>query len=225
MTDVHITEFGGVTVDPRLSLSAGQVFRMVQTTKYNSVIACLNVFYFATDTSGNSASSLVADWAANIVPTWKNQVTNAISFIDVTAQELYPTSGPMLTAALSGTGAIVSLPVPVVCAGVLTWRTSYLGRSRRGRSFIAGLEYAAPATSNGYQWISTGITRLNNLGNAILTRYQLGGNPVGFYLIVWSRKLYTANPTAWPSAAAMVTRFSSQPYIATMGTRRYGRGM
>lgn len=205
--------------------TAGIVWRLTQNTKYNGVISCLNTFWFAEDTGTATATGLLNDWNTYVVPTWKANVTNAMTFGSIEAYQVLPTESVLYSIALTGSGGIISLPAPCNSAGVVTWRTTGFGRNRRGRSFIAGLEYAAPSTSNGYQWIGTGVTRLNNIANAIYSRFRLGGNPAGIYMCVFSRKLYTDDPASWPNAVALMTGYTVQPYIATMGTRRYGRGM
>lgn len=217
--------WGGQAVAAPALTSAGQVFRLVQTQVTSTGVTIMNAFHFATDTTGNLASTLANDWALNAVPAWKAMVTNAMTFQTVAVQQTHPTESPVASVTLSGAGSVVSATFPFVCAGVVTWRTTLLGRAHRGRTYICGNEFQVPGTTNGSVFQGTGITRMNTFANAILTRYTLGGNPSGYYLVVWSRKTYNDDPTNWWNAATMVNRYSVQPYVATMGSRRWGRGM
>lgn len=209
------------------AVTFNECYQLVQSTSFGSTIACLNVFHFGTESVGNSANSLVVDWRDNIVPTWKTAVSADIAFKEVYAQQFMPSESAVASVTLSGTGVSGAFPAPAVCAGVITWRTQFLGRRHRGRSYVAGLPYAYGGTSDGMKWMGNGVTFLGNIANAILTRYTLGGNPYGFQLMVWSKITYDqlVNTADWRQAATMVTRYTVQPYIATMGSRRFGRGM
>lgn len=211
---------------PQAFLGA-ELFRLVQVQKFANTITCMNTFYFARESTGGSALGLATDWAVNIVPTWKTNISATMTFIEVDAQLVLPAEDAVAAVGLSGAGSIASTMAPVVCAGIITWRSAYIGRRRRGRTYLAGLNYsAATEYGTGYTWGSTAQTRIGNIASAILTRYTLGGNPNAFQLVCYSRADKAANPpSTWMNAIVPITRYSVQPYIATMGSRRSGRGM
>jgi hypothetical protein len=212
-----------------LPIAAEEVYRLIQITRYNNVLAVMNTFHFGLEASGfSNANVLCTDWRDNIVPTWKANVGGRIWFVELITQRIAPDDGPLVSVLLTGTGALgTSSNLPSIAAGLITWRTQLTGRSRRGRSYIAGLPYdTSVAISDGVTWGTTSQTRLGNIANVILSRYTLGANPGGFFLCVWSRLLGGANVPRDPFAgAALVNRFTVQPYIGSMGTRRGFRGV
>lgn len=205
---------------------SAEVYRLVQTTRFAATITCMNEFHFGREAAGGSANALAIDWRDFAVPLWKPMVFNTITFVEVSVQMIAPTEGDIVRVVLSGPGtATGSTPAPCNSAGCITWRSQLAGRSRRGRSFIAGLEYGA-GSSNYMTWNATRIGTMSTFATGLTTRYSLGGNPGAFFMVVWSRKLGGATPPRNPAAgAAMISGFTPQPYICTMGTRRSGRGM
>lgn len=224
---MEVVTFGAGVVPRADPITFNEVFRLVQVQRFSALVVCMNTFHFGRESTGGSESSLVVDWRDNIVPTWKSQVTNAMTFDEVNAQRIMPTPSAVAGVALSGTGSVGMVQAPCPTAGVITWRTQLIGRNRRGRTYVPGLGYQiASQVGNGVTWGTANIACLTAIGNAILTRYTLGGNPYGFQLIVWSRKIgFAGGGTDWRTGAAMVTRFTSQSYIATMGSRRGSRGI
>lgn len=168
------------------------------------------------------APELAQDFATNIIPTWKNILSNHISFQSVVARSLMPNTGEMATVSLTGTGAAGVGCYPVVCAGVITWRSALAGRRYRGRMYLAGLVYTDGADaifSAGNQ------NNMATLANAIKTRYVTNAAANKWQLGVWSRKnAALAGQPGVPDPFQPVTQFTVQPYIATMGSRRSGRG-
>jgi len=207
--------------------TAAEVYRLVQTMRYASAITVQNVFHFGLAVAGGTSGALVNDWNTNVIPYWKAHIWSGISFVEVNAQMIAPTEQDVSRIPLTGVGtSSFTIGAPAPTAAVWTWRTQLTGRSRRGRTYLAGWGYDNSSWSNGYVWTANSITQLGAFADTIRLRYQLGGNPSGFYLGVWSPKLGGKNLPRDPAAGlAMVTGVTVQPYVATMGTRRYGRGV
>jgi hypothetical protein len=203
-----------------------EVYRLVVVQKYGTLVTCMNAFHFGSTTVGGSANTLAVDFRDYILPTWKANVANSMTFNEVYAYQIAPFGGPVASALASGTGTVVEYGAPVVIAGVITWRTPGIGRSSRGRTFIAGMTLSSGTTSDGVNWNASGQARLGNIANAILTRYNLSGSPPAMNLVVYSRKWATGGtPGASLTAAYNVNRYTIPPYMATMGSRRGGRGI
>lgn len=218
----------GASLAPRAApVVFAEIFRLVMVQKFVGTITCMNTFYFGTEGTGSSANTLVSDWATNIVPTWKANIINFMTFEQVYAQKVMPTQEAIASVTLSGSGSgSGGFGLPSVACGILTWRTQLSGRRRRGRTYIAGMGYDSSLSANGITWTATGISKLTNIGTAILNRYTQGANPGGFVLIVWSRTQQASVPAAeWQTAASQVMRYTAQSYIGSMGTRRGSRGI
>jgi hypothetical protein len=206
---------------------SNEVYRLVQVVRFSNAVTCMNSFYFGKETTGGSSAGLVADWNTNIVPTWRNNVCQQVSFNQCYAQQVMPVQDAVAAVTQSLIGNIsVAPPLPAVAAGIITWRSQGIGRSRRGRSYIAGIRWDSFTSSDYINWNANGVSYLAGIAGAILTRYTLGGNPGGYFLVVWSRKLASSPPGGdWRNAASMVTRYTVQSYVGSMGTRRGARGI
>src|SRR5262252_125693 len=106
-----------------LPVTPQQLLRLVQVQRFGTQMLCMNTFYMGTEDGLATGGNLAADWAANIVPTWKNNVTGAMNWVDVYAQQILPTVDAVISATVSGTGAISSFTAPSATAGIITWRT------------------------------------------------------------------------------------------------------
>jgi len=215
---------GGVS--PTL-VTPGELYRLTQVQSFNNLMTVINQFHLGRDGSGGTPGALCNDWVNNVVTTWKNNVTQYAIWSQVYVQMILPYESGIYALPLTGGGTVpFGNPLPPNAAGIITWRTELAGRRRRGRTYVAGCQWNTNQTTNFATWNSGGIAALTNIANAIFTRYQLGGNPGGYYLVVWSRREWADLPAAdWPQAAAYVNRYSVQPYVGTMGSRRAGRGI
>ena len=206
---------------------AAEVFRLVMTQRYGTGPLVQNVFHVGNESTGTSVTAIATDFRDNVITPLKPNFTGAINYLECSCQRIAPTESEIVRLALTGTGTNpAGLALPTVACGITTWRTQLTGRSRRGRTYWSGLPYDFSGTSDGFGWLTPGLTRLNNISNFVLTHWTLGGNPQGSFMVIWSRKLGGATPPRNPTTgAAMVTTFTSQRYIASMGTRRLGHGL
>lgn len=206
---------------------AAEVYRLVQTGNYGGVTLVQNVFHFGREQPGGSPSTLVNDWHANIVTQLMPYFHPIYEATEVRAQRIAPDESDI--SRISGVtkgGNFNFNALPAVAAGIVTWRTQLAGRSRRGRTYWAGLPYDTGNISDGSAWKSDGIVRLENIANLIRNRYTLGGNPGAFYLGVWSPTLGGKLPPRDPAKGlTMVVGFTAQEYICSMGSRRLGHGL
>lgn len=175
------------------------------------------------DVDGAGTALLLAnDFAANIIPTWRGIIGNAVTFQNVTVSALSPATGELATNTINLAGSVGAEVDPVVCAGVITWRTARAGRRYRGRIYIAGLQHSGDqlATYN-----VTNVGRMQTLAAAIILRYVTNAVATKWQAGVWSRK--NASLVGTPGAIdpfQPMTTFTVQSYVATMGSRRFGRG-
>jgi len=85
---------------------------------------------FDTDFVTNLDAALAADYKA--------VMTNEATYRGVSVQRIVPgpKTVPVFTLANTGTGSMVSDPLPKQCAGVISWKTSFSGHKYRGRTYI-----------------------------------------------------------------------------------------
>lgn len=211
------------TVTPHAT-APGDIYELVislQETQNNTFT--LQVFHFRALTSGLTATSLIADWRANIETTHRVCVCTGVNIVRYVAFNLIPfqTDWAEQRVSLPGTGA--STLAPPLVAWVTTWRTALPGRRYRGRTYWGGM------SSTGFlggRLNSNGLTgAFFNLPNAILTRYGATGVSTDTRIGVWSRVNGGQSPPHSPAGFTQITSFTVQLNIASMGTRRIGRGM
>jgi hypothetical protein len=208
-------------------IHAAEVYRLVQSGRYGGDILIQNAWHFGRENPGGTPGELMNDWNTNIVGPLADQLHQVMTLTDVQVQRIAPDESEIER--ISGSRACQATgyaALPSVAAGVITWRTQLPGRSRRGRSYIAGLPYDLITIADGAVWNTPGINRLTAIANLIRSRYMLGGNPGAYMLGVWSTKLGGKPPTADAATGwVMVTGFTAQAYICSMRSRRFGAGL
>ena len=97
------------------------------------------------------------------------------------------------------------------------------GRRYRGRTYWAMMSMAA---CNGGRLNGSATTgTFWNLANAINTRYGATGTSTDTRIGVWSRMNGGQTAPHNPAGFTQITGFQVQLNLASMGTRRIGRGM
>lgn len=215
-------------------MAIDQVIRLVVDCTYSGAVRCQSVFNFATEAIGPGidASDIANDFATNIVlGPWRANMNGAFMFNSVFAQSLYPDGSQAATVGLGGVLGTKAATFsahenyPVVCAGITTWRTAFAGRRNRGRTYWAGLVAGASAW-DGINLAPNARTSLDTIAAAIKTRYITGaGLHNGWKLVLRSTSRTGINPPIDLSGIVPIQDYSIPNYIATMGSRRGGRGI
>lgn len=210
-----------------------EVVRLVVDTTYNAAVRCQSALTFATEAVGPGidAHDIAADFAAQLAAIeWRTNVVTWMQFNTIFAQSLYPFGSDVATVGLgfAGTRSVgVFGAMPVVCAGIVTWRTAFAGRRNRGRTYFAGLAYDPRFQPNDGVNLGTDTRgSLNTIAAAIKTRYIDGaGLHNGWKLVLRSTSRTGLNPPIDLAGIVPVVDYSIPNYIATMGSRRGGRGI
>lgn len=214
-------------------MAIDQVIRIVVDTTYSGAVRCQSVFNFATEQIGPGidAADIANDFATNFVlSTWRANIGSVLSFNNLFAQSLYPDGSQGVTVGLGGVGgtkaAVFSANeiMPVVCAGITTWRTAFAGRRNRGRTYWTAL--VAGNSFDGVNLSSGRRTDLTTIANALKARYITGaGLHNGWKLMLRSTSRTGVNPPIDLTGMIPIQDYSIPNYIATMGSRRGGRGI
>jgi len=168
-----------------------------------------------TDTAADIATALHT-WRSN----YKQALPSDYTLVQIAVQALTPF--PLLTevavVAEAGTAAAGSNSQ---LAGIITWRTPLAGGSYRGRSFfVPAFDWLGTA---GNILSTTGVTRLTNLGNAVLTDLVDGGTR-HCAMGVYSRKIGGGGPVYNTTGWSQVTSMSVTGVLGAQRRRRAGRG-
>lgn len=109
-------------------------------------------------------------WVYEKITLWANQEWHTIGVIGTTQE---PHNGPLVELGpLAGGGAQVDDSLPSHNAGVLAVRTGTGGRRYHGRVYFAGVSKNLCAAG---RLIGGSLTQLQDIGDALLTRYGAGG--------------------------------------------------
>jgi hypothetical protein len=115
--------------------------------------------------------------------------------------------------------------VPSTDAIDVSWRTPYTGKSHRGRSYMSGIPEANQLSS---QIIGVTLVAAQNYAQAVIDNfgYPNGTNQRRF--VIFSRKTGFVKPSTYTGGAdntTPVNRYIVDPVVATMRSRRVGRGV
>lgn len=205
-------------------MAAGDVYRVSQQYIFFSQIVCFNTFHVE-DVSGSVGSAGIAsDWNTNIVPTFKANLSAMLGFTQLRVERIAPNGGDMTIINLSGQGsASAAFYWPSVACAIITWRTALTGRRGRGRTYLPGMA-CTNVNADLVTLTATTTTRVGNMATAIMNRYGPSGAATP-RLGVFSRLNSGGTPPFSTAGFNRVVSYTVQPYIGSMGSRRYGRGM
>lgn len=208
-------------------VAAGDVYELViQCEDSTLAVQCLNVLHFRQrGATVLTAINLIADWRTNCETQYRALMSSGMAIKRYACRSMIPYNTDFyetfLTPTLPGTRG-VRLSPPLV-AYVITWRTGAPGRRKRGRTYIPGVDNDQQAAG---LLPSSFLTSYGNpFGNQVLARYGPTGLSAAAELGVWSRLNGNEDPPHDPAGFTPVTSFTFQPRLASMGTRRHGRGM
>lgn len=193
-------------------------------------------FHFQTNSTGNVNNSyrvelqdLMANFVTNIVP--KVQLFASQEWIGKTVLgiTLIPKAEVFIeTRLMNGTGGQSDDSLPSFCAGLLSLRTGFGGRSRIGRLFLPGVSENLSSTS---RLEGSYLTLLANVGAALTSTFGANGAYPWNRYGVFSRKLGATRvllpiPRIDYSHAgfAIVQSTVARPEIATQRRRKLARG-
>lgn len=216
-----------------MAITPQYVWRVVVRGTYQSTCQINHAFTLFQEVGAPSASpaSIVVDVRDNwmnlsaVKVNWSPQLVWQV----ISCQQLAPdptTDMASISVNIPGTGATANhYPHPAVCAVVTTWRTERPGRRGRGRTYWCGVHTLNTELGNVSLWASSVVAKADTLASNLFNHYTLGSNSMALQLGVWSRVL-AGDGTPVPSVAvARVTSRTTQQYICTMGSRRYGHGI
>lgn len=126
-------------------------------------------------------------------------------------------------------GAQNERSLPSYCAALISWSSGFGGRSRRGRSYIAGI----PQTFETESLLSpAGYTAVENLARAFLQRWGPDGTSHSHQICIYSPKLGDITDPAYPgipiqtfAGISPITTAYIRTVLGTQRKRKLGRGV
>jgi hypothetical protein len=207
-------------------VAVGDIYELaVNWTEATQGTQCINVFHFRQKAGFLSAINLIGEFQAGIQTQYRALVTSGLAISRYSCRSLIPYNTDFYetfpSPTLAGTGG--TTPVPPVCAGIITWRTGQPGRRKRGRTYIAGISQTQH--TGGRLSASFITTWMNAFGNQALSLWAAGGSSATTEIGVWSRLNAGPSPPFDPAGFQVITAFTAQPAMGSMGSRRFGRGI
>lgn len=173
---------------------------------------CVNVFHMQSDVGWTES---LLDGLCSVLNTWwdswiKPSQSANVEFVRSTARDVSTADGLIvINTDLAGTNATqIEASHPGQVAAVITWRTGQAGRSKRGRSYIAGIPFnESTGDTLSEAWQSALLTAAGEL----ITACQDGDYP----LVVAS---YQSNKA--PRTAALLTPITVGTVDRRLDTQR-----
>lgn len=207
-------------------VAVGDVYELAVTwTESTQGTQCVNVFHFRQKAGFLSAINLIGEFTTGVETQYRAMITSGMAISKYSCRSLIPHNTDFYETFPSptrpGTGG--TIPCPPVAAAIITWRTGLPGRRKRGRTYLAGINVNQ---QTGGRLAATFITNFMNVfADRCLSLWGPGGSSATTEMGVWSRLNAGENPPFSPAGFQVITAFTSQPAMGSMGTRRFGRGI
>lgn len=161
--------------------------------------------------------TLISHFNLFVMPHIKGLQSQEVVHRSLIASALIPADGPIVETILeTSQGDQASASLPSYCSAILTLRSGFGGKSNRGRTYVAGI-------SEGFQSASRldgdTLTRLQNLGNQLLSSFGLAAGINPFVYVIYSRKLGVDGSGTWTKNGIRVVRQTIARSV--MGTTRH----
>lgn len=209
-----------------MPFSAGDHIRVIlrQTYLTQQVINVLH--YEMVDTGTLSAAAAAQAWWDDVKAAWRGATTTSIQFDRV---DVYDNDNPL--------GEFGSYPIPSAERGGTYGTNDFSPNIAAGFKLAVGNRTTKPGAlrvagmrsdgiDDGGNWLSSQVTVLNALGNAIEAFRPGAAGTIGGVLVVYGAPhgpstRYPARETAVYNPVLDVVL---APYMTTQNTRKYGRG-
>lgn len=179
-------------------------------------------------TSTNLEPSLIDSWQAACRTTFRGLFGTADSPCQLyRAQQVcgsLPLRAPAEEAEVSpniaGSLTLTTDQLAPWLAAVISWRTAFAGRSRRGRNYFGGMSEEMVVGSTIH---STQLARLAAYRDAVLGEFGPSGASLNYRLVVHSRKIADTGVDCTASSTA-ITSGLVRDQLASMKSRKAGHG-
>lgn len=212
---------------PPISAAVNDIFQ-VRVKGFQEGQETNNVLHFvcsaaSSDVDVHLIQKLIACFVTHLLPAW----SNAWHLDTVVWKRVSPTLSPEFVSVPSGAavGALSTDSLPTFNAALISIRTAQGGRSRRGRMYLAGIPESATVKSQfdlaGLPWLAI-VAFVACVVSEFIENGELGTDR--FNLGIYSRKLGGSTFPYTASAFTPAISMSPVALVATMRSRKVGRG-
>jgi hypothetical protein len=161
--------------------------------------------------------ALADRWLEQIEEPWEEFREDTWTFERVVVRDLWPATAPDLIVPVGFvfTGALEDQGPPQA-SPIVTWRSDFIGRSYRGRTYWGPVRYP---DLNAGTYVGGVQGAVNSFANAMMDTFAGGGlDAIDPHFIIFSRQ---HNGVPEPKGRyAPVTSFTQQPYLGTQRRRQ-----
>lgn len=163
-----------------------------------------------------------------ILPAYKNFLTSAWHGNHMLTMNLTTNPKVMIDEVIAVSGDQDATALPSFCAGLLSLRTGFAGRTRSGRLYLPGI---ASGDSDASLLTGGAFGLLQTFGNTLISTFGPSGSSTYGRLGVFSRKLGVTRVVGPPPSLTystagwtQITQAIARPEVASMRKRKLGRG-
>jgi hypothetical protein len=201
-------------------MAIGDVYRLAVVGIGSAGQELINVYHYEKTAGGDDDAGvlLIDAWVANLSVDYAGLISNLCAIIGFEVRNLdQPEFGTDYTLPEAVQGSQPGEMLPPQTSAVISWRTGFIGRRRRGRTYVWP---AGEANQNAGQWNGPYLTLLAAFGAEAIDISDAGLN-------VWRMVIYSkpVDPPGVPPI--LVTPVSSvviPTFTATQRRRRVGVG-
>lgn len=195
-------------------MAAGDTYELAIKAVCNSQ-SIVNVHHFRAEGAGDLSTSIASDWNTNLKTTWLALLPPTYALALLTCRQINPPGPVGVDFVPTGTltGGVGTVAGGLNVAQVIKWTTAFIGRSRRGRTYVGPM---AIERVSGGNVIAAQQTNALAYVTAMLARYGSGGAfAATARMVIWSRTI--ADNVSQDPPPAMGIAASASAYV-TAGT-------
>lgn len=193
-------------------MAVNQIYRLAVQSTVNFADDIVNVFHYRQVLSmiGNPAEELANQWVTDVLPSYRNVIPAAIAIQTVQVRPIPPATEFFDLTLPTTLGTLAGETLPLTSAPIITWKSDFIGRSKRGRSYMPPITESHQDTGV----LGAGIKTLLNTF-AVAAKLLPPGGSEQWQLVIYSRTL---------DSAVDVTAHIVRDFLATMRSRKQGVG-
>lgn len=187
--------------------------------------------YFRAEAAGDLTALIATDWVTDCKALYRTMQPTDYTMTELFCRQINPPgpAGADLALVAPNGGNAANASGALNAAAVITWTTAYVGRSRRGRSFIGPLQQGGALLGS---LAAVEVTNKTNYAAQMLASFGSGGTRAAdCRFVIWSHKIagsFGQNPPpamgSPTSASAYVQGFRVNTIVRSQRRRELGVG-
>ena len=200
------------------NFAAGDIIQAVIKGRYEGQ-EVNNVLHFRANNGNYDAAVFAADLAECVLESLIGSMAAGYTFDNIGVKRVYPNLSPEYIWVGDFQNGSGGAGLPSFSAALLSFQTEKAGKSGKGRLYVPAV---SEASTNGSTLNDDGLTWLLEFAICLATKFV--GDSLDANLGVVSRKIRETNPGDVANWFAEVTSIVARHDLATMRSRKVGRG-